>query len=144
MKYEEPFEDVQEVFDNLINKTDLPNLVDIKIMTDDKMKKIGKIVKQNELNKQLSGYDVVIIINQEIFDQLEPELQVMQAEELLAGISWNMEKDRLEITKADVEAYSGILRKYGYDEVKNGNKYPYVTLTESIKSLYDAKKEKES
>lgn len=143
-KYEEPFEDVQEVFDNIIQTAEIDRYMSIRILCDDKMKKIGKVVKANDLVKHIGGDDVIIIINQKIFDQLEPELQVMQAEELLAGISYNTEKDKIEITKGDVETYSGILRKYGYHEAANGQKYPYEILKESIKTLYNAEKEVEA
>ena len=142
-KYDEPYEDVQKVFDDIIAKTDLGNYVSIRILTDDKMKKIGKVVKATDLIKHIGGDDVIIIINQEIFDQLPENLQVMQAEELLSGISFNTEKDKLEINKGDVDTYSGVLRKYGYDVPKKAGNPTYEVLIESIKTLYEAKKQKE-
>jgi hypothetical protein len=134
-KYEEPYDDVQNIFDEIITKAELDRFVTIKVLCDDVQKQIGKVAKANELVKHFGGVDIIVIINQRIFDQLTPEQQKMQAEELLAGISWDMEKDRLIMTKPDINAYSGILRKYGYDA--------YEVLQESIKTLYSATAEQD-
>ena len=134
-KYEEPFDDVQAIFDKIIENADLERFVTIKVLCDDKQKTIGKVMKANELVKHFGGVDIVVSINQKIFEQLEPELQKLQAEELLAGISWDMEKDKLVVSKGDITTYSGLLRKYGYER--------YEVLQESIKTLYSASEEDE-
>ena len=46
---------------------------------------------------------------------------------------FDTEKDKLEIKKGDVETFSGLLSKYGYDR--------YEVVRESIKTLYNVEKE---
>jgi hypothetical protein len=135
-KLEEPFDDVKNLFDEIIVGVELDRFVTIKVLCDDTQKAIGKITKANELIKYFGGVDLVIIINQRIFDQLTDLQQRMVAEELLAGISWDMDKDRLIMNKGDVNTYSGILRRYGYDN--------YEVLQESIRTLYAATAEQDA
>lgn len=130
-KYEEPFEDVQKIFEDLINTYSINEFANIKILSDDRQKVVGKIVKANPLVQHLAGVDIVIVVNEEIFEQLEMEQQNLIAEELLAGISWDEDKERIILSKGDVNTYSGILSKYGYKQ--------YEVLQESIRTLYAVK-----
>lgn len=143
-RYEEPFEEVQLIFDAVMRNQGLENRVNLKVLSDENLKKdLGKVVKANEVTKHLSGVDVVVIINGEIFDGLTAEQQLIGAEELLCGIH-HQEKEgkdgkiveKITINKPDINTYSGLLRKYGYDE--------YDLLRESVQSLYDAKKNREN
>ena len=135
-KLEEPFDDIKNLFDEIIVDVELDRFVTIKVLCDDTQKTIGKITKANELIKYFGGVDLVIIINQRIFDQLTDVQQRMVAEELLAGISWDMDKDKLIMSKADVNTYSGLLRRYGYQN--------YEVLQESIRTLYAATVEEDA
>lgn len=132
-KFEELFEDVQELFDEVIEITELSRFgVQIKVITNDKQREIGKVQKTNDLVKYLGGgIDVVIVINQLIFAQLPKDMQEMVAIELLTYVSYDDEKDKVIISKTDVNTFKGVLRKYGYEA--------YERLQESIKSLYDKK-----
>jgi len=124
----------KELFDDLISKADLFPKVRIKLLGSSKQKEIFKVVKANEIVKYLTENDVVVIINDEIFDQLEDDQQMLVAEESIAGISYNHDKDKLEIRTPDVKTFSGILRKYSYEK--------YNVVQESIKTLYDVKNNK--
>jgi hypothetical protein len=56
-------------------------------------------------------------------------------EESLAGIHYNTEKDKLEMTNPDVITYSGVLAKYGFDK--------WNVMRESIITLQQAEKQQE-
>jgi len=136
-KFEELFDDIQELFSEVISITGLEHLVNFKVITNDKLRVIGKVQKTNDMVKYLTnGIDVVITINQLIFNQLPQEMQEMVAIELLTGVSFGSGKDVVVIGKQDVSTYSGVLKKYGYDE--------YEKLQLSIKSLYDKKQNEEN
>jgi len=136
-KFEELFDDIQELFSEVISITGLEHLVNFKVITNDKLRVIGKVQKTNDMVKYLTnGIDVVITINQLIFNQLPQEMQEMVAIELLTGVSFDSGKDVVVIGKQDVSTYSGVLKKYGYDE--------YEKLQLSIKSLYDKKQNEEN
>jgi len=133
-KYEEVFEDTQDLFTGLIATAGL-NHVNIAILADNKAKEIFKLNKANALLKFRSGDDVIIVLNEKIFEQLTPEQQVIVAEESLAGISYDSENDKLEIKKPDFMAYTGVLRKYSYEIID--------VVRESVKTLYHAEKQAE-
>ena len=135
-KFEEVFEDVQELFDTVISITDLERVVTIKIISNDKQKDIFKVAKANDLTKYLSEVDVVVIINQLIFNQLPKDMQEMVAIEAITYIGYDSEKDKLIIANPDVKTFSSILRKFGYES--------YERTQESIKSLYDKKQNEEN
>ena len=132
-KYEEPFDDTQEIFDGVIANAELDRYVNIKLLSDNKSKTITKVVKANPLLKFETKNDLYIFVNEQIFEQLEDWQKVIVAEEALAGVYFDTEKDKLEINKGDVETFSGLLSKYGYDR--------YEVVRESIKTLYQVEKE---
>jgi hypothetical protein len=131
-KFEEPFEDVQELFDEKIVAASLDQYVNIVVVVNNTAKDVYKVVKANDLSKHLTSYDIVIILNQNIFEQLTDVQKHIIVEESLASIHFDNEKDKLIITKPDVVAFSGILSKYTFDT--------WIVLHETIKSLYTAEK----
>jgi len=132
-KYEEPFQDTQEIFNGVISIAELERFVNIKLLSDNKSKTITKVVKANPLLKFETKNDLYIFINEQIFEQLEDWQKLIVAEEAIAGVYYDNEKDKLEIKKGDVETFSGLLSKYGYDR--------YEVVRESIKTLYNVEKE---
>ena len=132
-KFDELFDDVQEVFDNAVNRTTLERQVKIKIVANDKLKEIYKVVKTNDLTKYLSDdIDVVIIVNQVIFDQLEDDMKDIVADEALAYINFDPEKDKVTLGKTDLNTFTPILKKYGFEA--------YEQVQEVIKSLFETKR----
>jgi repressor of nif and glnA expression len=132
-KFEEPFEETQDLYTQLIDKAGLSNYINITILANNKAKEIFKVNKANELHRYRTGDDIIIVINEKIFDQLTPDQRVIVVEESLASIHYNMEKDKIEITKPDVVTFSGILSKHGFDT--------WNVLQESVKTLYNAEQE---
>jgi len=134
-KFEEVFEDTQALFSDLIAKADLEGMVNFKILADNKLKKVvGKVVKANDLVKHMTSEDVIVILNEKIFEQLTDEQKVMAAEDILACVSFDSEKDTVVINKPDVNTYSLLLRKHTYAK--------YEVLLESIKTLFQVEKDR--
>lgn len=135
-RFEEPYEDIESLFDEVIvNQSTLPPSVNIKLLADNKSKKIFKVMRANDLLKYRTGDDVIIIINQNIFEQLTDVQKMIVAEEAVAYIAYDMDKDKVLITEPDFLAHSGILRKHTFEVIEN--------VRETIKSLYDAENQAE-
>lgn len=135
-KFQEVFKDTQDLFNKLIDKAGFENYgIHIKVLANNRLKEIGKLVKANDLIKHMTSEDVIVLLNETIFEKLTPEQKTMVAEELLAPISFDTENDKIVIGKPDVKTYSGLLRKYTYAK--------YEVLLESIKTLFQAEKDKE-
>lgn len=135
-KYEQLFEDTQELFSEVINKLELSKNLNIIILADNKAKDLFKVVKANPLLKYRTGDDVIIILNEHIFDQLPMDMKMIAIEESLAYIHYNLDKERLEILKPDITTFSGLLSKHGFEN--------YQRLHESVKSLFNADKENDT
>lgn len=134
-KFEESSESVEKIFDEVRDNTSIPVWVEFKTLCNNKQKEVCKIVKSNELVELLTeGINFVVIINEEIFNDLPADMQKIVIDEALAGVAVS-ETDTLSIEKPDFNTYTGVLAKYGDSKI--------IQLHESIKSLYDVKKQKE-
>lgn len=135
-KYEQPFEDTQEIFDSVIATTGLENYITITILSNNKAKKLFDVVKANELLKFRTGDDLIIVLNEKIFEKLTDQQKQIVAEQALAYVSYDTENDKLVVTKPDFLEHTGILAKYGFDVIN--------VLKESVKTLYQAEEEEEA
>jgi len=135
-KFEQPFEDTKTIFDGLIVNADLDRNVTIEVLVNNRQKDIYKLVKTNDLTKYKTNIDVFIVINESVFDQLSDVQKVIVADEALAGIHYDNEKDKLIITKSDFSTFSGLLKKYGAEQC--------VELKELIKLIYSQEREAEA
>lgn len=134
-KFEEPFEETQALYDEKINAVGLNNYMTITVIVNNMAKEIVKVTKASEMLKYRCKDDIIIILNEKIFDQLTPEQREIIVEDSLAGIHYDTEKDKIIVTKQDVIAYSGILHKFTFDT--------WNTVRESVKTLYQVEKQAE-
>lgn len=135
-KYLEVSDETKKIFIEVVNNTSIPQFVEFELLCNNKQKKkVCKIWKSNDLVETLTdGINFAIIINEEIFENLTPEQQKIAFDECLAGISVN-DNDVISVEPPDFTTYSGVLNKYGHEDI--------IVLHESIKSLYDKKKQEE-
>ena len=135
-KFEEVFQDTQTLFNTYIGQIDNLQEVNIKILSHNRLKEIGKVVKANDLIKHMTNEDVVILLNENVFEQLDDEQRQMVVEELLATVYFDSEKGKVSLIKPDINTFSLLLRKYGYAK--------YETLHESIKAVFAQMEEEEA
>jgi hypothetical protein len=135
-KFEEPFEETQALYDEKINAIGLNNYMTITVIVNNMAKDIVKVTKASEMLKYRCKDDIIIILNEKIFDQLTPEQREIVVEDSLAGIHYDNEKDKLVVGKADFSTFSGLLKKYGAEQC--------VELKELIKLIYSQEREAEA
>lgn len=134
-KIEKASEDVVTLFEEVRNKTSIPHWVMFEVLCNNKQKELYKITKLNDVVEVLTeGVNFSVVLNEEIFDELPSEMQEMAIEECLAGVSVS-DSDAISLEKPNFNTHTGVLQKFGHESV--------ITLHESIKSLYDAKKQQE-
>lgn len=133
-KYRKPSEELVTLFNEVLNKTSIPQWVEFEILCYEKLNELYKISKLNDAIEEITKLNFLVIINDEIFDSLDGQQQYIVLDECLSGISVN-ENDVISIKKPDITTYSGVLQKYGDNKV--------ISLKESIASLFDQKREKE-
>jgi hypothetical protein len=132
-KFEEVFEDTLELFQKHIEQTHIPKMVKIKILSNESIKKeFGKVSKSSDMIKFMTDYDVVIQINEPIFEQLEDKQKEYVVKDLLTQIVYDMEKDKISIVSPDITTFSGVLRNFDIDT--------YLSIKESIITLLEQKR----
>jgi len=134
-KFEKGSEDLIELFDKVREKTTIPNWVTFEVLSSGKQKQLYKIVKMSDLVETITdGLNFAVVFNEEILDELPEDMKEIAINECLAGVTIS-ESQLASLEKPNFSTHTGILQRYGHD--------PIITLHESIKSLYDAKKQKE-
>jgi len=137
-EYYEPNEDTLSVFNATISKSSLPSTLKIAIRSNNREKDLYRIDKTSQLMRSETKKEIYIVVNELIFEQLEEQHQSIVAEEAVASIVYDLEKDKITLKRGDVGitkrgAFTGILKKYGAET--------YEVVQESVKTLYNAKKE---
>jgi hypothetical protein len=135
-KFEFASEDVEKLFDEVRDKTNIPQWVVFKVLCNNKLKKIPvKLMKSNEVTEILSeGVNFAVAVNEKIFNGLPIDMQMLAIEQCLDDVAIS-DTDALSIKPRDFCANKGMLRKHGYEKL--------IALDESFKSLYDKAKEDE-
>jgi hypothetical protein len=136
MNFTDVSKETQKLFTTLIDDANLERVINIKLLSCNELKQIGKVVKANDLLKFMTDNDVIILINEVIFDQLEGDQKELVAQELIAYVSYDFEKAKLVITQPDVNTFSLVLKKVGSDK--------YLRIQEIIRLAFEQLKEKEA
>ena len=132
-KFEEVYEDTLKLFNTHIANSTIPSFLKIKILSNEGLKDTpGKVSKAQDIVKFMTNYDVIIQINEPIFDELDDNQKDYIINDLLAQINYDLEKEQLNILKPDVSTFSGVLRQYDIDT--------YIGIKDSITSLVEERK----
>lgn len=132
-KFEEVYEDTLEIFQKHIELTHIPRMVKFKILSNESIKKeFGKVSKSSDMVKFMTDYDVVIQINEPIFEQLDEKQKEYVVKDLLTQIVYDEDKDKISIVSHDITTFSGVLRNYDIDT--------YLSIKESIVTLLEQKR----
>jgi len=135
-KFEHPTEDTVKLIDDvLLTVVEEQYGINAKVLVNNEQKEVGKIKKLSADVKFSYGDDLQIIVNEVILERLPPVEQNMYIQEMLAGVWFDAENDKLVTDAPNVKTYSDFLAKFGYDK--------YEVMVESVKTLYEAKKQED-
>lgn len=112
-KYADVSADTQELFNKVLESTSIPDYVLFKLLHSETEKNPMKILKSNPLVEHLTKVEVVIIVNESLLDELGEENSEILYDELIAGVFFDNEKNKLVIEKPDFSSYKSIMKKYG-------------------------------
>jgi len=134
-KIQKASEEMENLFDKVKDTTTIKDWLKFEVLCNNKQKELYKIIKASDIVEILTnGVNFAVVFNEEIFDKLPDDMKEMAIVECLAGVMVD-ENDKISLEKPNFSTYRGVLQKYGHD--------PIIVLHESIKSLYDAKKQEE-
>lgn len=130
----DPKSGTRKAFEKVLDDTMLSNYIETKILVNNKQNEIGKVTKTSDLNRAITKLDLVVTVNEEVFESLDAEGQKIVAESVLGGVHYDSEKDKLVVSKGDIPAsHSGVIVKYGVDK--------YYNVQNLIKELYSQQKD---
>lgn len=118
-KYHEVFDDHEKLFTDFIKQIDSLHGLNVKILGCNKLKEICKVSKATDILKHMTNEDIIILLNETIFEKLEDEQQMMIVEEYVARIYFDAEKDKLTLITPDFTTFSLFLSKYGAEKCLN-------------------------
>lgn len=134
-KFSEISDEFKSMFEEEVESTTIPNWVRFTLATNNKMKDLYQTRKFDELIEMLTQYDIAVVINEDIFFQLDVEQQRIVIKEILHGVVIDVENDKITLEKPNFTTYSGLLAKIGSEKM--------ISLKESVESLFRAKTEQE-
>lgn len=129
-KYFDMCEDLESYFTKAFADAGLERVLNLRVLGCKNQKKVTDGPKKlPPLYSYMTKEDIVITVNEEIFELLIEEQRVIVAEEAIAAVSYDFEKDKVAIATPDFQTYGLIIRKYGFETMER--------LRETLKSLYD-------
>jgi len=111
-KYFDLHKDLEDKFLLAISVADLENFVDIRILGCEDQKDITKVVKATPIVQHLTGSEILLTVNEAVFELLQPLYQDIVIDEALARIYFDAEKGKVILKKPDFETFSLVLEKY--------------------------------
>ena len=114
-------EDLKQLVEEAVAKTNLESIgVRVEPIRLNKSKGVfGEVIKGNDLLKLFTNGDdvVAIALFEDVFDRLEISMQKLLIESLVSQISYDLEKDKLVITKPELNIPLGMYQNYGAEIV---------------------------
>ena len=115
MKLDGVLKETEELFIKVLNETSIPKSIRFELISADDMKEVGKVAKGNEILKYMTDIDIIVLLNEHIFDKLAEDQKRMIIEELLAQVYWDSNSGKIKLIKPDVNTFSLLIKKYGID-----------------------------
>ena len=120
-RYDELSQETIEVFMKVYEKKSYSVTIGFKFIDDVKMKQSIKVMKLSDMYKFILGKDVLVIINEDLFDKLDDESVEILIEQELDRIEVDFKNGKIKMIQPDVKTFAGILEKYGEEAVLRAN-----------------------
>jgi hypothetical protein len=130
-KWANPSDETFDVISEVLIGAGLDNFINTKIIVNDDQSQLFQVKKETPANVYAYGYHLKIIVNESIFENLPDAYKILAIQEALSGTHWDSENDKL-VVSTPQKVHRCFIDKHGWDA--------YERLDESIKSLYDEKK----
>lgn len=120
-KFYELSEESISLIEQTIEKIALPFAIKFKFLGNAKLKKVIKLQKVSDIYAHLTGYDLIVFMNEDLAIRLDDKTVEILLYQELDRIIINMEKGTFKIGSYPLQTTPGVLKKYGIDEVTNAN-----------------------
>lgn len=142
-KFFELSEENKNIFDDIWQDSGMFNYIDLKILGVSKAKEVIKVAKTNALAEYLgkSPDSCTVIVYEEVFDRLDDKNKKLLAQDALSIVSYDSEKDKINVGVPQITVTVGGRMKYGEDLINAAE--IAVTMIQEIEEEKKAQKEAE-
>lgn len=122
-KFDAICEDTQEFFNKILTKLSMPYALKYTLVHSSKQKQIVKMNKLNEMLSFVTGVDAIVSFNETLFDAVNDDTirEILIVQEI-DRLSVDIESGKIRTVKPDMTTFSGIIKKYGWEDVARANK----------------------
>lgn len=128
-RYSKTSDDVITFF-NEINKTQYTEAVKFEFISDSEAKELITIKKISDTYKFLLERDILVIINEDLFDKFDEINKKLLIEEEISKIQVNYETDKIKIGKADFITNIRTITKYGIETIARAKNIEIETISQ--------------
>ena len=139
-KYSELDEHTIALFEAQIAKLAFPMRINFRLLGDSKQKKLIVIKKVNPVMEFITKHQIMVFINEALLDLLDVDkatVEILFSEEL-NNINVNLEKGTIKIGKHNLNTSTGVIDKFGLEEVKRAKDLERLTLQQSDEKAKEA------
>ena len=128
-KFFETSEDIAALAQSKFEETGLPQMgIDLKVISVTKSKNVLKATKAGATIHYLTKKDAILVIYEEAFDRLTDEYKEKLMEGAISNISYDTEKDKLNVESDIAKEIFRMRRKYGnYTDIMEAS---YIVMEE--------------
>lgn len=120
-KYYDLDQDTIDFVNEVMEKIAFPFNVRVKMIGTTKLKGLVKLQKVADIFAHITGYDMIVYINEDYLMRLEDSNSEILLYQELDRLQFDLEKGTFKLTKFQLQTNPGVLKKYGIDAVANAN-----------------------
>jgi len=146
MKYFDTSADIAEMAQEKFGDTSLQHMgINLNLISIKKSKNILKISKTNEILKHLTDKDLVLTVYEEAFDRLPDEMKWILLEGCLSNVSYDTEKDKLNVESDIAKEIFRMRKKYAnYVDMLETAYLTVLTIEEEEKQRKEEEKQRKA
>ncbi len=114
-------DDTISFFKDIFNKKAFPVNLGFEFLGNKKQKGLIKITKITDQYKFILEKQLVITVNEELFDAFDEECRKILFEQEIDKLSIDIEKGKVKFVKPDLTTFSGLIKKYGIEKISRAN-----------------------
>jgi len=120
-KFYDLSDDVIATFTEIYNSKSFAINIGFKFVGASKQKQLIKLKKLTEDLQYVIGKDIIVYINEEVFEKFDDESTAILIEQELDKIWIDANSGKIKSNKPDLTTFSGIVNKYGIEKVARAN-----------------------
>jgi predicted house-cleaning noncanonical NTP pyrophosphatase (MazG superfamily) len=120
-RYDDISDDIKDKFLEIVEKKAFNTKIGFAFVSDSKLKKLVKVSKLTEVYNFLLNKEILVYINEDIYDKLEEDIVEILFDQEIEKITFDYEKGKIIMDKPDLVTFSPLLAKYGTEAVLRAN-----------------------